>query len=159
VAAIEPIRTRRLLLAPLVAGDAEALAGLADVLRADSLDAVRARFAAWESRRSPDGREAWLNWCVRRDGAAVGWVQATVRGRLAEVGYAVLPAERGHGYAAEAVGGVVHRLFRDGVERVEAHIAESNPASGRVAAAAGFQPGERFHDGEVVWEAVAPAAR
>jgi RimJ/RimL family protein N-acetyltransferase len=157
--AIEPIRTRRLLLAPLVAGDAGALAGLADVLGADSVDAMRARFAAWESRSSPDGREAWLNWSVRCDGVGVGWVQATVRGRLAEVGYAVLPAARGHGYAAEAVAGLARWLFRDGVERVEAHIAESNPASGRVAAAAGFRPGERFHDGEVVWEAVVPAAR
>jgi RimJ/RimL family protein N-acetyltransferase len=156
--AIEPIRARRLLLDPLTAADAEDLAGLLaepalrEWLRATDVAGLRERFAAWEARASPDGRERWLNWVVREDGRALGWVQATVRGAVAEVGYAVLPAERGRGVAGEALGALVRRLLRDGAELVEAHIAEDNPASGRVAAAAGLRPGPRFEDGEVVWE-------
>ena len=30
-----------------------------------SLDALRRRYAALESRRSPDGSEGWLNWVIR----------------------------------------------------------------------------------------------
>jgi RimJ/RimL family protein N-acetyltransferase len=155
---IGPIRTRRLLLAPLVAADADDLAGLLEEpelrqwLRADSVESLRARFGGWESRISPDGTERWLNWAVREDGRAVGWVQATVRSAGAEVGYATLAAERGRGVAREAVGGLVRWLAREGVALVEAHVAEANAASGRVAAAAGLRPGPRFDDDEVIWE-------
>jgi RimJ/RimL family protein N-acetyltransferase len=156
--AIGPIRSRRFLLAPLVAGDAPELGGLLaepelrEWLRSATVDELAARFAGWEARVSPDGAERWLNWTVREDGRAVGWVQATVRGAVAEVGYATLPAERGRGVAGEAVAAVVRSLEREGVELIEAHVAEINAASGRVAAAAGLEPGPRFDDGEVVWE-------
>ena len=41
--------------------------------------ALRERLARLESRRSPDGSEAWLNWVVRNaEGRVVGYVQATV---------------------------------------------------------------------------------
>jgi [ribosomal protein S5]-alanine N-acetyltransferase len=44
-----------------------------------SLDWLRSRFAKLESRRSPDGREKWLNWVIRLEsGEAAGYVQATV---------------------------------------------------------------------------------
>jgi [ribosomal protein S5]-alanine N-acetyltransferase len=44
-----------------------------------SLEWLRERFARLESRRSPDGREQWLNWVVRLEtGEAAGYVQATV---------------------------------------------------------------------------------
>jgi hypothetical protein len=44
-----------------------------------SLEALRRRYAALESRRSPDGREQWLNWVIRLPaGEPIGYVQATV---------------------------------------------------------------------------------
>src|SRR5512132_2186077 len=54
-----------------------------------SLAALQARYAALESRRSPDGAEDWLNWVVRLPGgAAIGYVQATVRsGGRAAIAY------------------------------------------------------------------------
>jgi RimJ/RimL family protein N-acetyltransferase len=37
------------------------------------------RFERLEQRRSPDGKDQWLNWIIRLpDGAAAGYVQATV---------------------------------------------------------------------------------
>jgi RimJ/RimL family protein N-acetyltransferase len=152
----EPIRSRRLVLVPLRATDAEALVGLLEEaplrewLRADDVAGLRERFAGWEARRSPDGREAWLNWIVRAvdGGRALGWVQATVRGDAASVAYALLPSERGAGVASEALRALVRWL---GVGCVTAEIDDANVASGRVAAAAGFERTERIVDGERVW--------
>jgi RimJ/RimL family protein N-acetyltransferase len=44
-----------------------------------SLEWLRERFQRLESRRSPDGREQWLNWVIRLpSGEPAGYVQATV---------------------------------------------------------------------------------
>jgi RimJ/RimL family protein N-acetyltransferase len=155
---IEVIRTERLELRPLVADDAEDLAELLDeatmrewLISAD-VAALRARFARWESRRSPGGDAAWLNWVVRRrdddDGAAVGWVQATVAGGSAEIAYAMVASARRLGYGAEAIRALVDWLD---VTSVEAHIAPPNEGSAAVARAAGLRPTSELHDGEVVW--------
>ena len=145
----------------LRAGDADDLAGLLeepllrDWLRAHDVDELRTRFAAWESRRSPDDDELWLNWVVRerQEGRALGWVQATVRGRSASVAYAVLPAERGAGAASDAVRALVRWLHdRLGVTTVTAEIDDANAASARVAVAAGFERTIHRAGDEVVWE-------
>lgn len=44
-----------------------------------SEQALAERYAKWEARRSPDGRQQWLNWVVRLpSGELAGYVQATV---------------------------------------------------------------------------------
>ena len=151
---IEVIRTERLELRPLVADDADDLAELLEepdlrewLVSAD-VAALRARFARWEARRSPDGSAAWLNWVIRDGGRAVGWVQATLVGSAAEVAYAMLASRRRRGYGAEAVRAVVEWLD---VASVEAHIAPANAGSAAVARAAGLRPTSELHDGEVVW--------
>jgi RimJ/RimL family protein N-acetyltransferase len=147
---IEAIRTARLELRPLVADDAEDLAELASFLGEADAAGLRARFRRWESRKSPDGWQTWLNWAVRRldDGAAVAWVQATMTGDSAEVAYATLPSQRCRGYCAEAVRAVVGWLD---MASVEAHIDPSNEASAGVARALGMSATEETHDGDVVW--------
>jgi RimJ/RimL family protein N-acetyltransferase len=152
---IEVIRTERLELRPLVADDAEDLSELlVDPLvrgwLGEDAAALRSRFERWERRRSPDGTQAWLNWAARRldDDAAVAWVQATVKGSMAEVSYAALPSQRRRGYTAEAVRAVVSWLD---VTSVEAHIEASNEGSAGVARAVGLRPTSELHDGEVVW--------
>jgi RimJ/RimL family protein N-acetyltransferase len=153
---IERIVTRRLELQPLVADDAEELAGLLDDplvsewLRAEDVGGLRERFAGWERRRSPDGSKQWLNWIARRseDGHATGWVQATVARDRAEVAYATLPSQRRRGYTAEAVAAVVGWL---GDRVVEAHIAGENLGSAAVAGAVGLRRTDELDDGEVVW--------
>jgi RimJ/RimL family protein N-acetyltransferase len=158
---LENIEADRTVLVPLQASDAEALAGLLEEaqlrewLRAEDVRDLRDRFTAWETRRSPDGDELWLNWVVREadDARALGWVQATVRGRTANVAYALLPAERGAGAASDAVRALV-RWLRDqlSVTVVTAEIDESNAASARVAVAAGFERTIHRAGDEVVWE-------
>jgi RimJ/RimL family protein N-acetyltransferase len=147
-------------LAPLSASDAEELVGLLEEsnlrvwLRARNVDELRDRFEGWEVRRSPDGREAWLNWVVRsaEDGRALGWVQATVAEGAAQVAYALLPSERGHGYATAALVAMMDALREElGVVFFEAHIEEANVASQKVAAAAGLKRTDRTVRGESVW--------
>jgi RimJ/RimL family protein N-acetyltransferase len=162
------IEGARVVLVPLLAADADELAGLLDddytrgALGVEDVDGLRARFARWEARRSPDGAEAWLNWVVRArdDRRALGWAQATVRSRSAGVAYALLASARGQGAASDAVRALVAWLRGDrGVEEVVAWIAPANAASGRVAHAAGFAPtARRDDDGEVRWVHAAPVA-
>ncbi|HEY3188948.1 MAG TPA: GNAT family N-acetyltransferase [Solirubrobacteraceae bacterium] len=157
----DEIHGRGVVLAPLRGSDAGELAGLLDdalvrdALAVDDVDGLRRRFVAWESRRSPDGEEAWLNWVVRHraDRRALGWVQATVRGTAASVAYALLPAERGAGAASDAIRALTAWLRATlDIGEVTASIAQENAASARVAHAAGFAPTARRREaGEVVW--------
>jgi RimJ/RimL family protein N-acetyltransferase len=127
---------------------------LRDWLSAEDVAGLRDRFRRWESRRSPDGGEEWLNWVVRRreDREAVGWVQATLRGERAEIAYAVVRSQRGRGYSARAVGGLVAWLrARPEIEVIEAHIAPENAASAAVARSVGLRPTEAAVRGETVW--------
>jgi len=138
---LEHLASERAVLVALRSADADDLAGLLEEphlrewLRAQDVCELRARFAAWESRRSPDDDELSLNWMVRerREGRALGWVQATVRGDSASVAYAVLPAERGVGAASDAVRALVRWLHdRLGVTTVTAEI-DAFVAPGRTA--------------------------
>ena len=158
----EELAGERVALVPLRAADAGELAGLLDdayvrdALGVEDAEGLRRRFARWESRRSPDGGELWLNWVVRQraDRRAVGWAQATVRGGGASVAYALLPGERGKGAASDAVRAMTAWLRSElDVAEVTASIAPDNVASGHVARAAGFAPTDRRRDGEVVWVA------
>jgi RimJ/RimL family protein N-acetyltransferase len=152
------------LLEPLRGGHADQLAALLDddyvrgALGVGDVPGLRRRFAGWETRRSPDGAERWLNWIVRdrADSRALGWVQATVRDASASVAYALLPSARGAGMASDAVRALLVWLGEElRVADVTAAIAPSNIASARVARAAGLSPTEEGAAGEVVWRAQA----
>jgi RimJ/RimL family protein N-acetyltransferase len=159
------IHGRRVVLVPLHGDDADELAGLLDdaivrdALAVDDVDGLRRRFTARETRRSPDGAQAWLNWVVRarEDGRALGWAQATVEGATASVAYALLADERGRGAASDAVRAMTAWLRATlGVGGVTAYIAAENTASEHVARAAGFALTERRAAGERVWRFDAP---
>lgn len=77
-----------------------------------SVEWLRARFARLEARRSPDGRQRWLNWVLRKaDGATIGYVQATVLAdRAAYVAYVLGSAYWGRGLASEATAAVLDEL-------------------------------------------------
>lgn len=149
-----------MILSPLRAGDADDLVGLLEEprlrewLAASNAGELRARFATWESRRSPTGDELWLNWIVRSrsDARALGWVQASVRADAGSIAYALVASERGVGAAADAVR-TVTRWLRDRLRvcSLEAHIDQANVASERVARAAGFTATQRRVAGETVW--------
>jgi RimJ/RimL family protein N-acetyltransferase len=102
--------------------------------------------------RSVDGREEWLNWIVRVDGTAVGYVQATVReGTRAVVAWVVGLPWQGHGYASEAATEMVARLRARGVRRIEAYIVPGHVGSERVAARIGLSPTGHLSEGEQLW--------
>src|SRR5215212_2416439 len=108
-----------------------------------SLEALTDRYDFLSARRSPDGREAWLNWAVRekRSGDFVGTLEATVEeDPLAFIAYMVfLPYQR-RGFAAEACGRLLEHLFegyRVGV--VAAEIDTRNAASIALVESLGFE--------------------
>src|SRR5687768_12915200 len=136
------LETERLTLEPLVADHAGVLF---DPLQDDALyafipeepptsaDALAERYRSLETRRSPDGREFWLNWAVRRrgDGDYVGTVQATVLpDGTALIAYTVFTRFQRRGYAVEACRALIAYLEGDlGATTLVAEIDTRNVAS------------------------------
>jgi [ribosomal protein S5]-alanine N-acetyltransferase len=145
------LATQRLILEPLRAAHAEhLLAPLSDsalytYLPGDppaSIEALRERYARLEARRSPNGRELWLNWAGRQhNGAYVGLTEATVHAdATAHVAYFVFRDYQRQGFAAEAVDGVLRHLKDTlGVREARALLDTRNEASWRLMERLGFQ--------------------
>jgi len=105
--------------------------------------------------RSDDGREEWLNWVVRGDGTAVGYVQATVHsGERAVLAWVIGLPWQGRGYATAAAVELVGLLRARGVRRIEAYIVPGHIGSERVAARIGLTPTGRISEGEQMWLAL-----
>jgi RimJ/RimL family protein N-acetyltransferase len=161
-----PIETGRLLLEPLREEHArEMLSVLADPALYEhtggappTVGELEQRYARQVRGRSPDGRQMWLNWVLRRrdPARAVGFVQVTLDERGAELAWLVTPAEQGAGLATEAAGAVAQWLRDQGVRRLSAHIHPDNGASAAVARRLGMTPTAETKDGELRW--VAPPA-
>ena len=148
---MDPIDTPRLRLEPLVPAHAAALfEGLSDPRIYAFLDerppaslaALTERYQRLAKRRSPDGRDRWLNWALfsPEAGCHVGYVQATVHpDASAEVAYVLFPPWWGRGHAREAVLAMIaHLRERCGVTRFEAHIHPENRRSIALVTALGF---------------------
>jgi RimJ/RimL family protein N-acetyltransferase len=160
-----PLETARLRLEPLVVGHA---AALFEALQAPDLytynpqdppsspEILTARYATLSSRRSPDGREVWLNWALRQraTGDYVGTVQTTVRAdQTALLAYMIFVPFWRQGYAREACARVLAHLFEEyHLSCVAAEIDTRNAASMRLVEALGFTrvattPGADFFKG------------
>jgi RimJ/RimL family protein N-acetyltransferase len=161
--ATDQISSARLRLVPLTVADA---AEMVEVLDGEALyaytggaspglDELRARYAIQAAGTSPDGREEWRNWILRREpgGEAVGYVQATVTsaGRRAEIAWVVGLPWQGQGYATEAALALVGWLDSRGVAVIQAHIHPEHTASAAVAHRAGLRPSGVIEDGEQLW--------
>jgi ribosomal-protein-alanine N-acetyltransferase len=157
--------TERLRLRPLVAGDAKRVfAPLSDMRLYEFLEGLppanvaelEARFRRWETRRSPDGRETWLNWIAERarDGLPVGWFQATVfpcpighPGPIAEIAYVVFVDHQRRGFGCEGGKAVLRHLFANlDCRTVTVRTDARNEASLRLAERLGFARGTRAGD-------------
>ena len=146
------MKSPRLVMEPLLPAHA---ASLYDLLRDKRLyefipknppaspQALEARYLALSSRRSPDGREAWLNWALRasRSGDYVGVLEATVHENLtAEIAYMVFAPFQRQGLAAEACSRLLAHLFEDyGVSIAAAEIDTRNVASIALVESLGFE--------------------
>ena len=101
-----------------------------------SLEHLQRVYASLERRASPDGTEQWLNWIVVRDGAAIGLVQATVRGDETEVAYIFGSAHWGRGFAFEAMTAMLAHL---GGQRFFANVDARNERSIMLLTRLGFR--------------------
>jgi RimJ/RimL family protein N-acetyltransferase len=149
---IRPLETPRLVLEPQVAAHAdEMFIVLSDLAIYEfenappvSVEALRERYCALEGRRSPDGRQLWLNWTVRltEGGMAIGYVQATVLPDAAAlVAYEFNSAWWGRGLAHEAVAAAMRELRQHlGVTRFGAVFKTANERSRRLLARLGMCP-------------------
>lgn len=160
------ISTARLSLEPLgvhhAAEMVQVLAGTAIYKyiggQAPTRGTLAARYAGQAVGLSPDGREIWLNWIIREDGRARGFVQATVAkdGSTADVAWVVGEAFQGRGTATEAAGAMIVWLRRQASRsphRITASIHPDNAASAAVACNLGLTPTGRLdEDGEEYWE-------
>lgn len=144
------LETQRVRLEPLTAQHAEAMfQGLSNPRLYEfiaeealkSIDELRRRYTRLESRRSPDGREAWLNWVLfsKPELRARGYVQATVHDTGASVAFVLFEDAWGQGFAREAVGLMLPHL-RDayGARTASATVDPRNRRSVRLLEALGF---------------------
>lgn len=86
-------------------------------------------------------RTGWVQLAVERNGVMIGdlAVALVADGHVAEVGYTFAATHHGRGYATEALGGLVDRLFAtSSVHRVVAHLDPANTPSLRVLERLGF---------------------
>jgi [ribosomal protein S5]-alanine N-acetyltransferase len=109
-----------------------------------SLEWLRARFTKLESRRSPDGREQWLNWVIRLEtGEAAGYVQASVH----EDGHAAIAYVLGsrfwdRGIGRVAVSSSIRILVEEyEVKRLTAVLKRANQRSRLLLERLGFSVG------------------
>jgi ribosomal-protein-alanine N-acetyltransferase len=152
VAPEERLETPRLLLEPLLPAHAPMLyEGLQDerLYRFIPQDppaapqALEDRYQFLSARRSPDGREAWLNWAVRErsSGEYAGTLEATVYDNAtAIIAYTVFVTHQRRGFAAEACGRLLQHLFEDyRMNMVAAEIDTRNAASIALVESLGFE--------------------
>ena len=158
------ISTARLDLVPLRPADADEMVGVLADPRLYSFigggppdrESLRASYTRQSAGQSADGNEEWHNWIVRLrpDGTAIGFVQATVvdGGGVANVAWLIGVPWQGHGFAVEAVRGLVFWLDHRRIRTVVAHIRPDHHASASVAARAGLEPTDELEDdGEQIW--------
>ena len=115
---------------------------------------LQERFAGLESRKSPDGKQQWLNWAIRETsaGSAIGYVQATVEGGEAHIGYVVARHCWGKGLGTEAVAWLVHCLASLDIAQIVATVEERNLGSIRILTKLGFEPsGKRGTEITMTW--------
>ncbi|MGH7728375.1 MAG: GNAT family N-acetyltransferase [Vulcanimicrobiaceae bacterium] len=113
---------------------------------------LRRRYERLANTGSPDGAEEWLNWAlrVRNSRMFVGYMQATVRERVALVAYVLFPAAWGAGYASEALNEVLRALSDRGVNEFVATVHTDNARSIRVLERARFTVREFRRNAETI---------
>jgi RimJ/RimL family protein N-acetyltransferase len=164
------LKTRRLLLEPLVASHAAAIyeqlldERLYKFIPQEppiSLQVLETRYRTLSSRLSPNRQEVWLNWAVRlcEEKTYVGILEATVHpNQSAAIAYMIFPSFWRQGYAKEGCKCIINNLFKDyEVSVVTADIDTCNIASISLVETLGMkrvstQPNADFFKGTVSHE-------
>jgi RimJ/RimL family protein N-acetyltransferase len=88
----------------------------------------------------------------RKDGSKIGYVRTHLFGGMLEIGYALVPSERSHGYCTEAVKIMVDYLFMSkDIGRIGSATHTENIASQKVLENAGFKREGTERKGVFVW--------
>ena len=107
-----------------------------------SVQVLVERYTRWQTRRSADGSQVWLNWAVRLDAVdlLIGHVQATVlMNGQAWMAWVFDPAYWGHGHAQAAVLTMIdHLVATHGVHTGLATVEVENLRSIRLLQRLGF---------------------
>ncbi|MER5431040.1 GNAT family N-acetyltransferase [Streptomyces sp. NPDC002588] len=169
-----PLQGERLHLEPLTIAHAEEAA---EILNDERLHAwiggapptrgeLEQRYRRQVVGSSPDGRQGWLNWMMRKGtgGRLVGTVQATLHrprpDRVeAELAWVVGHAFQGAGYGKEGACTMVAWLRAQGVSGFVAHVHPGHRASAGIAKALGMRPTGEVHDSEMLWADFDPRER
>jgi ribosomal-protein-alanine N-acetyltransferase len=144
-----PLLTTRLVLEPLTRAHApRVFPSLSDpalytLIPEDppaTLAALEARYEKLAGRRSPDGKDLWLNWVACHGAEPVGLVEATLyEDRHAYLAYFVFRRFWRTGFAREACTRVISALMDDWkATRIVAEMDTRNEASWRLAESLGF---------------------
>ncbi|HZO92267.1 MAG TPA: GNAT family protein [Candidatus Baltobacteraceae bacterium] len=157
------LRTDRVELVPVDSTNARELWDVLngpDLRRYQDIPRIRAEEFERQVRARPKdlrpGAIGRFEWLLRAGSPeiALGWISLRVNDRsprIGEVGYSLLPAGRGHGYATEALGAVIEEAFREGdLEEVQACIVPENVASRSVLDRAGFREERLLRSGAVI---------
>ena len=105
--------------------------------RYDPVDAQQSKTDIERKYDKLGSEEKWF-FIEKKDGIRVGFIGTHIFGEL-EIGYALIPAERGKGYCTEAVRIMVDYLFMSkDIVRIQAATNLENKASQRVLEKAGF---------------------
>jgi len=159
----EPIDAERLRLEPLRVSHADELVTVLDDTtlhtyiggRPATLEELRGRFDIKAGGCSADGVQTWLNWVIRVDGCAAGYVQATItpwpEGPRAELAWVVGMAHQRRGLAVESAAAVAQWLAARQVHHLVAHVHPDNTPSRVVAERVGMHPTDVIVDGETQW--------
>jgi RimJ/RimL family protein N-acetyltransferase len=153
-----PLRTERLLLRPLTAGDADAMLAYRSRLDVSryvpfepmSRDDILERIAGQWSRTelTDEGQALTLGAEVAATGQLAGDVILMWHSREhagGEVGYVLDPARGGHGYATEAAQAMLRLGFEElGLHRIVARIDEDNEPSAKLARRLGLRQEARL---------------
>lgn len=146
---MQTIYTDRLTLEPQIAAHADAMfIVLSDPAIYEyesqaptSVEGLRERFQALESRQSRDGSQQWLNWVIRLPTSElIGYTQATLyRDGRAAIAYELHSAYWGRGLASAAVRAVIAHLGAHyPVQIVSAVLKKENQRSMRLLQRLGF---------------------
>ena len=114
------------------------------------------RFEKLQCRTSPDGKQWWLNWVIKKveSKELVGYVQATVNDGMADVAWVIGRKHQRNGYATKATELMVAQLIRMGCSSFTCHIKAEHIASNRVAQKVGFSETGTVEKGEMTWKMI-----
>ena len=152
--------TARLILEPILEGHAQELRELfqnPDLHQfipstPPTLEQQTERCVRWVTRRSPDGKELWLNWAARdkETGKVIAHFQAGInRDAIATISYLVAREFQNKGFATEGLEAVFNYLNRSlSVKEVKAWTDTRNEASHRLAKKLGMVQVEFIKDAD-----------